>query len=621
MHLPKPVLYLIQVLFFCLCFNYAQGQSVLIQREQRRLPFIKDSASLVNCLNRIGMLYHLKNPDSCFYYGMKAKAIAIRLHYPKGKTDADNVIASALYLRGLYRESLELFGKVLHDYRQQSDTANTAQALLNMATVYAEIGDSVKAKALSRQAIQTGRKLKQDSIMSLAYANYCLVNAALPGDSVNYYLDKSKKVAVRYKDVRMLIAIMQVQASKLLAKGRKQEALPMISQSLSESRSAGMEYFEINSLGLYADYYADKPDSILSYYNRVYKLVQEKGYVFMRVKVLKVILTYTEMLGNKDKIISVHHLMETALEAENDKLRKFIGDYIKYNAIQDDNTLLEISNKSNRTKIWLLISVCTVSILLILIIYRQYKVSRRLNEQISKQNQQMKKTLNDLEQSQQDNTRMMQIVAHDLRNPIGGITSVASVMLEESDRSEEDRMMLELIKTSGQNSLELVSDLLQMHTRVEDLKIEPVDLSLMLHYCVDLLHFKAEAKGQYINLQTAPVTLSVNREKMWRVVSNLVANAIKFSPSGASIFVRLEEKEGHVIIAVEDHGIGIPIEIKDKIFDMFTEAKRPGTAGEQPFGLGLAISKQIVEAHGGRIWFDSKRDDNGTIFYVKLPIL
>ena len=141
---------------------------------------------------------------------------------------------------------------------------------------------------------------------------------------------------------------------------------------------------------------------------------------------------------------------------------------------------------------------------------------------------------------------------------------------------------------------------------------------LFVAHCVDLLHYKADAKGQYINLQTTPVILSVNREKIWRVVSNLIANAIKFSPSGASILVKLEEKEKHVIIAVEDHGIGIPVEIKDKIFDMFTEARRPGTAGEQPFGLGLAISKQIVEAHGGEIWFNSKRD-NGTIFYVKLP--
>jgi len=619
MHLSKPIPYLILFFVFCLCYNQAQGQSVLIRQEQHKLPFIKDSISLVNSLDRIGMLYHLKNPDSCFYYGMKAKTISLRLHYHKGATDADNVIACALFLKGLSSESLELFSKVLSAYRQQADTANVAQVLLNMATVYVGIADTARAKALSRQAIQTGSKLKQDSIMSLVYANYCLIDPALSDDSTRYYLDKSRAIANRYKDERMLIAIMQLQASKLLDKGRKQEALPLIRLSLSASRTAGMEFLEINSLGLYAAYYADKPDSVLSYYNRAYKLVLEKDYAYLKVKVLRVILAYTQLSGNKDKIISVHNLMETALAAENDNLKNFIGDYVKYNAIQDDNRLLLINNKSNRTEIWLLTAICCITILMGIFIYYLYNISHRLNRKIGDQNNQMRKTLIALEQSQADNTRMMQIVAHDLRNPIGGITSLVSLMLDDNDRSTEDRMMLELIKTSGQNSLELVSDLLQVHTNAEEIKKEPVDLCAMLHYCVDLLQHKAEAKRQHIELLATPVILSINREKIWRVVSNLISNAIKFSPSGAYVSVLLKEKAQTVMIEVEDHGIGIPIEMEDKIFDMYTEAKRTGTAGEQPFGLGLAISKQIVEAHGGKIWFDSK-PGNGTTFFVELPI-
>jgi signal transduction histidine kinase len=76
--------------------------------------------------------------------------------------------------------------------------------------------------------------------------------------------------------------------------------------------------------------------------------------------------------------------------------------------------------------------------------------------------------------------------------------------------------------------------------------------------------------------------------------------------------------DDRVRITVEDHGIGIPEDMHDKIFDMFTKAKWAGTAGEQAFGLGLAISKQIVEAHNGSIWFDSK-PGKGTTFFVELP--
>lgn len=81
----------------------------------------------------------------------------------------------------------------------------------------------------------------------------------------------------------------------------------------------------------------------------------------------------------------------------------------------------------------------------------------------------------------------------------------------------------------------------------------------------------------------------------------------------------METKSDEVTVSVADQGIGIPEEMKDKIFNMFTEAKRTGTEGEQPFGMGLAIAKQIVEVHGGTIWYEST-PGTGTTFYVKLPV-
>jgi signal transduction histidine kinase len=290
---------------------------------------------------------------------------------------------------------------------------------------------------------------------------------------------------------------------------------------------------------------------------------------------------------------------------------------------------LELLEKSNQLKTILLLVIVVFSFMavaILLIVWYSLKRSRKhvnvltgLNQEIHEQNTRMQEALTALEQSQEDNTRMMRIVAHDLRNPIGGITMFADIMLQEWEHSNDNRMMLEMIKTSGQNSLELVSDLLTVHTKAGELRMESTDITSMLHYCVNLLQHKAEAKGQRIYLQTIPVCIPANREKLWRVVSNLISNAIKFSPSGATIHVDLQKNDPGIRITVRDNGIGIPEKIKDKVFDMFTEAKRPGTADEQPFGLGLAISKQIVEAHGGRIWFDSK-PGNGTTFYVELPI-
>ncbi|WP_343308042.1 tetratricopeptide repeat-containing sensor histidine kinase [Chitinophaga niabensis] len=282
---------------------------------------------------------------------------------------------------------------------------------------------------------------------------------------------------------------------------------------------------------------------------------------------------------------------------------------------------LELLKKDSQLKSFSIIALVVgflMAISFLFILWRHLSRIRESNKEIRMQNEHLQMALNALEQSQADNTKMMKVVAHDLRSPVGAITSIAAMLLEFSKLNEEDRMMVELIKTSGQNSLDMVADLLQINSQVEKIEKEPVDLQQLLHYCVDLLQHKAAVKKQHIHLQAMPATLLLSREKMWRVISNLIANAIKFSPVGKDITIRLEMEPEEAIITVEDNGIGIPDNLKDKIFDMFSEAKRKGTAGEQPFGLGLAISKQIVEAHGGNIWFES-REEGGTAFYVKLP--
>lgn len=251
-------------------------------------------------------------------------------------------------------------------------------------------------------------------------------------------------------------------------------------------------------------------------------------------------------------------------------------------------------------------------------IWYSRKRLKLLNKKIQTQNSDMQKALSALEQSQQENTRIMKIVAHDLRSPMAATISIASMLLEGDNLLPEDKEMLELMKTSSIHSLEMISDLLNMNTTAEGLKKGPVEMHTLLRYCVDLLKLKANDKKQEITLKTQEIVATVNREKIWRVISNLIVNAIKFSPEGSVIGVEMHQEQNAVLIAIKDNGIGIPENLKDKIFQMFTDARRAGTSGEQSFGLGLAISRQIVEAHGGQIWFHSLTGD-GTTFYVELP--
>ena len=193
--------------------------------------------------------------------------------------------------------------------------------------------------------------------------------------------------------------------------------------------------------------------------------------------------------------------------------------------------------------------------------------------------------------------------------------------MTDDDYTDEQKEMLNLIKETSFNSLELINEILEAtNTATAPLNKELVDISALLSNSIELLRFKAAEKNQVINLEllSRPQEIMMSREKIWRVISNLISNAIKFSPANGSILVKAVNLEHEVHIQVKDHGIGIPDKLKSQVFNMFTDAKRPGTEGEKSFGLGLSICQQIMEKHNGRIWFESDTED-GTTFYLSLP--
>lgn len=282
-------------------------------------------------------------------------------------------------------------------------------------------------------------------------------------------------------------------------------------------------------------------------------------------------------------------------------------------------SLLEKSSELQNTYVIGLSVFLGMALCLAFVIWLSYHRSRTNVKNLTELNSQMQQALSALENSQRENARLMKIVAHDLRNPIGAMSSMAELMLDDDNRTEEDRGFLKLIKDSGTSSLELVNNLLHMGGSSEGhFKKEEVNLADLVQHCADMLALRAAEKQQRLRLNLQPAVLWLNYEKMWRVVSNLISNAIKFSPEGTVIEVSIEKDQKSVSLIVRDEGIGIPPEVGSKIFDVFTESKRKGTSGEESFGLGLSITKQIVEAHAGEISFESV-PNQGTTFQIVLP--
>jgi two-component system sensor histidine kinase VicK len=269
-----------------------------------------------------------------------------------------------------------------------------------------------------------------------------------------------------------------------------------------------------------------------------------------------------------------------------------------------------------------------ISIALCVIIYLIWRNARKstlnllamtaLNKVITQNNIVLQDTVNALEHAEVENENVLRIVAHDLRNPIAAMISASHLMFWEQVPSDEQQEIVEAIQHSGAMANTLISQILQSTPDRNRIAKHDVQLEEIVRSCMDMLNHKAKEKRQTFDFTHEQVLVPVDREKIWRVFCNLLSNAIKFSPPGGTIWVDLQKQKGNVLLSVKDHGIGIPEGLRDQIFLHSSNARRSGTAGEQSFGIGLSICRQIVEAHGGRIWFESEIG-SGTTFFVELP--
>ncbi|HEY9002634.1 MAG TPA: ATP-binding protein [Mucilaginibacter sp.] len=289
-----------------------------------------------------------------------------------------------------------------------------------------------------------------------------------------------------------------------------------------------------------------------------------------------------------------------------------------------------LSNNNKLQKIYLSVAIicALMAIAIIFLIWRNWSRSKldvitvkKLNQEINSQKKDLEKAIDEIKNSSREKDRILRTVAHDLRNPLGGIASLTGIMVEETSYDTDLQYQLKIIKDTSSDTLELINEILEAtNNTATDLKKQLVEVNALLNNSIELLRFKASEKHQEIILDPLSTVeqLYINREMIWRVISNLISNAIKFSPVGETIHLKCVNESSHIQISVADHGIGIPDDMKDKVFNMFTDAKRAGTIGEKSFGLGLSICKQIIEKHHGKIWFESK-PGKGSTFYIRLP--
>ena len=218
------------------------------------------------------------------------------------------------------------------------------------------------------------------------------------------------------------------------------------------------------------------------------------------------------------------------------------------------------------------------------------------------------------------------VVSHELRTPLNAIVGWTSLLREGVESDEELREGLDTIDRNAQAQARLVDDLLDVSRIVTGkvrLQIAEVNLRAVVASVVDGLKPAAVARGVELKVTGTPESAEVlgDSDRLQQVVWNLLNNAIKFTPRGGSVEVSLEQFDSRVALEVKDSGQGIAPDFLPRIFDRFSQQDTSTTRGQAGLGLGLAITRHLVELHGGKISVRSPGENQGSTFRVEIPIV
>ena len=229
-----------------------------------------------------------------------------------------------------------------------------------------------------------------------------------------------------------------------------------------------------------------------------------------------------------------------------------------------------------------------------------------------------------LEELDQQKTEFISVASHELQSPLASAKTFTQNLLDGvyGEIGEDQAGRLEIVLDRINDEILLVNSLLdysRLEAQPRPLILQPTDIAAIARGIVQEFKPRADRKGITLvagSLDTE--TVPIDKRKIWRVLSNLLDNALKFTPTGGQVMLSVKSKSEVVEIQVADTGIGIPADQLEQIFDKFYQLDSSTTREFGGMGLGLAIAREIVKMHGGDIWAESQ-SGQGSVFFITLP--
>ena len=578
------------------------------------------------------MILHFFNTED-FQHVVRYSEIGIA-HYEK-IDDLFNLAGCYMTLANAYQR-LGQFDKAIECYNRCSDImdelggdmaeVNKRYVMNNIAEIHLSMDEYGQAEEMYRRCIDMlGEVDEADTASNLDlatyYQNLAEVRIAESGrldsltraqklDEAVSFAQRSLDLSQRYHDTHHKIINRLTALSKAtFQSGETEEGLKLMEEALriaKENDDVFMEAVIYVQRGQFESQLQRNADAERDFINAI-SIAEENHFTEVLQEALESVYPVVRQRDTNKALDYLERSMGLRDSIFNENQQHLIRDYqVRYAMQEKDHELAleQAKTRQNRMYVIVLAIIAFLSGVIAVIWYRLAKVRKKRNEELQRVNQ--------------TKDRLLSIVSHDVKTPVGAICTVLRQMTNHYDNmSDTDRKAgLVMMHTSAEALDDRVKNIMQwVRGELENSEIRrnPFNLSRLADDCIKMQMAAADAKTLKVVNEVEPsLTVNDDENAVSLVLQNLLSNAVKFSYPGGEIRVKAEEKDGRVWLVVEDDGMGITEKKLEKIFQFMTSSAK-GTGGETGTGIGLFVSKQLVDKMGGEISIESVKGEGTTV--------
>lgn len=658
-------LYVLSFALYFVSADRVNGQNKMIDSLKIYYESINTTDTLsVNLLIRLGQAYWNVNPDTADVFFAKALRTAKAIDFQKGIAGALNGIGVSFFFRAEYDSAIHIFNEVILMAKANHDLKNLANAYGNLGNIYNNLGGSVKAlhhylkskEVLSRsqknsltvafinlnigkiytdqgnlepakrtylQALETFRT--RGLPQTRAIAAHSLGGIYRMQDSLEQafrYFDEALEVASGSNDSRNIAATLTQMGEANIQKGEYAKALDNYLEARKLFEEINDSFGMVNAyLGMADIYNLRKEHAMaLEYAIRSQTISKENSYLPEYADALRVLHTAYKALGNHERALEYAlkrlEVKDSLVNVEQTRKLAMMESAYEIQSREQEITLLEKENRlAELHRRLFLISTLLLATILLLILF-QYRQRIRHARVVEEKNDLLSQTMASKE-------RLFSIIAHDLKSPLSTLSTMSATFAQNIDVIKKERIVtfFHKFEQSSRNLSGLLNNLLEWSlTQTGTLKvnIETLNIKQSLENAIKPLTDLAESRDIRLCVESEGIEARADAKMLETALRNIISNALKFTDPGGEVRVYATKQKDRIAIAIQDTGIGMDEKEAALLFDIRHDPSKIGRHQAKGTGLGLVLSKELMEKNHGDIRVESEKG-KGSTFYITLP--